>query len=28
MSQTSKYAKYIHGTFNGNIKAPDNSSCL
>ena len=23
MSQTSKYAKYIHVTFNGNMKAPD-----
>jgi hypothetical protein len=23
MSQTSKYAKYIHVTFNGNMEAPD-----
>jgi hypothetical protein len=28
ISQTSKYAKYINVTFNGNMKAPDYSSCL
>jgi len=28
VSQTSKYAKYIHVTFKGNMKATDYSSCL
>jgi hypothetical protein len=28
MSQTHKFAKYIHANFNVNMKAPDYSSCL
>jgi len=28
MSQTSKYAKYIHVTYNGNMKAPGYSSYI
>jgi len=28
MLQISKYAKYIHVTFNGNMKGPDYLSCF